>query len=207
MNNFKEIYSDLLTFEDDMFYIIQVQRRKKDNPNQPKHVKTIRDFYIDSAESFFNAEPKIKELCDENNARAYIRLNRRSYKKVAFEMTKQLLDLIQTNTASNAQNLFAKVAGNFHSEDSESKTWVVDIDTKDQTYVDGVIIYIQSLYKQFGKKNWTQNKLIYQLETPNGFHLIASPFNLMEFKKQFPDIDIHKDNPTILYTPENADNT
>ena len=29
--------------------------------------------------------------------------------------------------------------------------------------------------------------------------------NLQQFKKEYPDIDVHKNNPTILYIPSNVD--
>lgn len=35
----------------------------------------------------------------------------------------------------------------------------------------------------------------------NGFHLITKPFNMEEFRALHPTIDIHKDNPSILYIP------
>ena len=33
----------------------------------------------------------------------------------------------------------------------------------------------------------------------NGIHLITTSFNLQQFKEKYPDIDIHKNNPTLLY--------
>ena len=39
------------------------------------------------------------------------------------------------------------------------------------------------------------------IPTKNGYHLITKRFDVMEFKKQYPDIDIAKKNPTLLYLP------
>jgi hypothetical protein len=33
----------------------------------------------------------------------------------------------------------------------------------------------------------------------NGVHLITTPFNLQQFKEEYQDIDVHKNNPTLLY--------
>jgi hypothetical protein len=47
------------------------------------------------------------------------------------------------------------------------------------------------------------DKVIAEIPTKNGVHLITRPFNLQEFKETFDgDWDIiHKNNPTLLYCP------
>jgi hypothetical protein len=45
-------------------------------------------------------------------------------------------------------------------------------------------------------------KTIEIIPTKNGFHYITYRFDVMEFKKHYPDIDIQKKNPTILYIPD-----
>lgn len=39
------------------------------------------------------------------------------------------------------------------------------------------------------------------IPTKNGHHLITKKFDVMEFKKNYPDIDIQKKNPTLIYYP------
>jgi hypothetical protein len=43
--------------------------------------------------------------------------------------------------------------------------------------------------------------VITQIPTKNGVHLITERFDVMEFKKHFPDIEIQKKNPTLLFLP------
>ena len=43
------------------------------------------------------------------------------------------------------------------------------------------------------------NKVKAVIPTLNGSHLITSPFNTEEFMIDYPNFDIHKNNPTILY--------
>jgi hypothetical protein len=45
------------------------------------------------------------------------------------------------------------------------------------------------------------SKVITQIPTKNGVHLITERFDVMEFKKHFPDIEIQKKNPTLLFLP------
>jgi hypothetical protein len=39
------------------------------------------------------------------------------------------------------------------------------------------------------------------IKTKSGFHIITQPFNVMKFKERYPDVDIQKKNPTVLYIP------
>jgi hypothetical protein len=45
------------------------------------------------------------------------------------------------------------------------------------------------------------NKIEKVIKTKNGFHLITGKFNVLEFKEKYPDVDIAKKNPTLLYYP------
>ena len=46
------------------------------------------------------------------------------------------------------------------------------------------------------------DKIIEIIPTKNGYHLITEKFNVKTFKKRFPEMDIQKKNPTLLYYPE-----
>jgi hypothetical protein len=46
------------------------------------------------------------------------------------------------------------------------------------------------------------NKIIETIPTKSGYHLITHRFNTQEFSKHYPDIDIQKKNPTLLYLPD-----
>lgn len=48
-------------------------------------------------------------------------------------------------------------------------------------------------------------KIYDYIPTKNGYHIITKPFNLKQFKDKYPDIDVHKNNPTILYIPKSLD--
>ena len=39
------------------------------------------------------------------------------------------------------------------------------------------------------------------VKTKSGFHIITQPFNLLKFKEKYPDTDVQKKNPTLLYLP------
>ena len=102
-----------------------------------------------------------------------------------------------------ARSAYASCAGKYQSE--KNKTWIVDLDWKDipqgftkDIYIDSVISSINSITKSY-KPDAIQN--IVKIQTMNGMHLIVSPFRLDEFEKHWPGIDVHKDNPSVLYQP------
>ena len=41
-----------------------------------------------------------------------------------------------------------------------------------------------------------------EIGTLNGCHLITPPFNLQEFRKRFPDVEVKKNGLTALYVPQ-----
>jgi hypothetical protein len=43
------------------------------------------------------------------------------------------------------------------------------------------------------------------IPTKSGHHLITKKFDVMKFKEKYPNIDIQKKNPTLLYYPYSLD--
>jgi hypothetical protein len=195
MDNFQIIASILRQKDmtEDNFFFLQILKRKKDNPEMDVHVMNLDNFFLKNVEDLFRKEARIKELCDKNNARAYIRLNKRSKKQVAL----QTLKLIAENVASEnyeIKNCHLSVCGQFHAD--ENKSWVVDVDGDiDNSYLDGVYLVIDRLIRETGR-----TPSVHTVPTKNGRHIITQPFNLKLFKDIY-SIDVHKDNPTLLYCP------
>lgn len=196
LNNFGRV-KYYLNFEEGYFYYLQLLRRKKDNP-EAKSVKVIRNFYIEREQYYHDIEDTVVDMCNFFNARAYIRLNRRSYRQVALKNLAQCADYIADRQHKAVMRSFSKAAGRYYDEDP--RRWIIDIDNEDRT---GSIIseleqYIGTLHDEIQK----DYKTLGTIPTPNGTHLISHPFNSQKFGEKYPDIHIHKDNPTILYAPE-----
>lgn len=172
------------------FYFLQILKRRKDNPELGKDMILIDNFFIKSAEDLLNKRERIIELCETNNARAYFRLNKRSERKIALQTLKLIADNIASDNY-NIKNCYLSCCGQYHSD--ENKTWLIDIDSNDEEYDRSIQEFINTKCSPIGMK------IISNIPTKNGHHLITRPFNLMEFRKEFEGVDIHKDNPTILY--------
>ena len=200
MNNFENIRKMLSFPDENAFYFLQILKRRKDNPDLEKDMIHIADYYIYSLEQFDSIEQRIIDQCDTENARAYFRLNRRDAKKVAMQVLKITVDHIMSENYRAVKNAFASCAGRFHSD--PDKRWIVDIDnisidsfnhSEEQHKMRELILDLQ---------RETENEPMMKfISTKGGVHIITRPFNLNKFKSQYPEIDVHKDNPTCLYFP------
>ena len=179
----------------DKFYYLQIIQRKKDRVQSKSHCSVVKNFYIKSEDYLNKKEEEIKDYCVFFNARAYLRLNRRSWYDVSMKSMELAGKYVYNKDYESFKSLFSKSCGQTCAEPRRTKTWIVDIDTMCLMEISNKIKYINKLHKENG------GKIICSVPTRNGCHIITNPFDSLKFKKEFPDIDIHKDNPTILYMP------
>lgn len=183
-----------LKFESkDDFYYLQILQRKKENAKLGSNSRVIKNYYIKSEEHLLNRYDEIKKLCEVFNARASIRLNKRSFEKVGF---KAMVNI--ANTMSNREYEFLKAsydrACGLGHNDNEKK-WILDIDGE-KTYNE--LFKMEDLINNSLPEG--KNTIVY-LPSKSGMYLITKPFDLRDFTKTYPEIEIHKDNPTNLYIP------
>lgn len=174
-------------------YFIQILQRRKDNPEMNKDVRVINNYYIYTHADMVKLKNKIVEDCTKYNARAYINLNRLDTEKIGLYTQKIIADFLINKQYAQIKNAYASACGNHHSE--SNKKWVVDIDTKDQGFIQSVEEYINHLYTEAK----TTNRMVARIPTKNGVHLICEGFRLDYFAKQFPGMTVNKNSPTILY--------
>lgn len=185
---------ELLTFEsEDDFYYLQILQRKKENPQIGSNSHVIKNYYIGSLEYLETRYDEIKALCNYFNARAMLRLNKRSYSKVAFKTMQNIANSMSNGEYSFIKKSYDRACGNGHND--KNKKWIIDIDGKCD---DEFLLEIESFIKKCQPDG---NKIITRLPTKNGVHLITKPFDLSTFNLTYPSIDIHKDNPINLYIP------
>lgn len=192
-----ELIKPLLNFENEGdFYMLYVFKRKKDQPEGEKDnhqsVRTIKTYTISSVEYLEKRYDEIKQLCEMFKARAYIHIQKQNHNDVAMNMIKTIIDRVQSGQI-NQQNVFDSVVGQLKTQE---KHWIVDIDTKDMIEVGKIKYVINRMCRPP-----EGDKIIETIPTKSGYHLITERFDVMEFKKYYPDIDIQKKNPTILYIP------
>jgi len=199
MINNIELIKPLLNFEKPGdFYMLYVFKRKKDQPegerDNHQSVRTIKTYCIDNIEHLEKRYEEIQQLCEMFKARAYIHIQKQNHHDVAMNMITEIVHRIQSGQI-NQQHVFDSVVGQIKTSE---KRWIVDIDTKDEIVVHRIAHIIDQVKPE-------GSKLITCIPTKNGYHLITSRFDVMEFKKYMNlggDIpDIQKKNPTLLYYP------
>jgi len=196
IDNLEQI-KQLLNFENEGdFYMLYVFKRKKDQPegerDNHQSVRTIKTYCVDSVEYLDKRYDEIKQLCEMFKARAYIHVQKQNHKDVSLEMMMSLAERIK-NGQHIQKGLFDSVVGQIKTHE---KRWIVDVDTKDEVELNAVKFAINKFCRPEG------DKVEAVIPTKNGYHLITSRFDVMEFAKHFPNTEIQKKNPTLLFLPE-----
>lgn len=195
MINNIELIKPLLNFKDKGdFYMLYVFKRKKDQPEGEKDnhqsVRTIKTYCIESIEHLERRYDEVIQLCEMFKARAYIHVQKQNQFDVSLNMMVQLAQRIQ-NGQHNQKGLFDSVVGQIKTNE---KRWIIDVD--DMMEASPLMMaYIDNECKPYGPK------IESIIPTKSGHHLITSKFDVMKFKERYPELDIQKRNPTLLYYP------
>jgi hypothetical protein len=201
IDNLHQIKS-LLNFEKEGdFYMLYILKRKKDQTTDKSNhqsVRTIKTYCVESVEYLEKRYEEIKELCEMFKARAYIHVQKQSHYDVSLNMLVALAERIG-NGQHRQQHLFDSVVGQLKTLE---KRWIIDIDG---ISIDGFahVPFYQEMRRYIGELQNETGKEVEMtfIRTRAGFHIIASPFNLQKFKERYPEVDVQKKNPTILYIP------
>ena len=195
VDNFDLIKKHIHTSDDgNEFYMLQIMRRTKDQKGYDGKRKqsVVKSYFISSPEYLEAKRDEIIGLCEMFNARAYINLNKKSYKQVSLKALEILAGKIAHEDYA-IKTLFESAAGQTGACDG-LKTWLVDFDSKDLDELERVKNIIESVEPK------GVDKIVEAVPTRHGYHLIARPFNKKMFNELYNvSIDIHDNNPTILF--------
>ena len=196
IDNFNAVapWFDNLSDQGDFFFV-QVMQRNKEKNNVSSSGYVIKDYHFFNKETFLSKKEEITTLCKAFNARAYFWINPRNCKEVQYEIIREALEAIELGT----HKLFkcvSRALGRKLCNKYKSK-WILDFDTKDWSLINKYLDLVR-------KCRPNVNKILYYVPTVNGIHVITLGFDLEQFKQELAiakldNIDIHKDNPTILY--------
>lgn len=184
------------TMDDDKFLFLQIIRRRKENPEAHAAQQTIKNLYLKSADDMMARREEIANWCHLHNARAYLRLNIRSKKKIALNTLAQIAETI-SNENYNIRRIHESVCGKYHSD--PQKTWILDIDHDEPiSQRKDLIPTIHQLHIEAGV-----DTEILHVPSKNGYSLVLRPFNVQRFNT-LTGIHLtgkHNDNPVNLYIP------
>lgn len=170
------------------FMHCQIVQRAKDHPEKKVKEGAIKTYFVRSKEHLERLMPEIILLCEHYGARAYINLAGKDFERLQRSMLSILATDIDQGIIRNPRKVLNSAAGTLK---SRATRWIVDID--DMSLKEAVVKWL------------TINCVSIHTEIPtvHGCHLITQSFNLMNFNKQFPNIDVHKNSMgTLLYYPK-----
>jgi hypothetical protein len=221
VNNF-DLIKKLLVFEDrDDFYFLQIIQRKKDGCNVydsgSNGYRRIKTYYIRSLEDLMTRKDKIIELCENNNARAYIHLNVRSAREVALDSAKAYIELVKEGRCEQGHRVYDHICG-ITPKSKVKKKWIIDADELTEDQLEALKIEINKCRSNWPIDNGINPPVEYDnvidtIPTVHGYHIITHGFNIETLRdnlkrlvfanlssKQIKDIcDVKKDHPTLLY--------
>ena len=182
--------------EEDEFYFLQILVRGKDGNQVSGNNKNrlVKYYVIRSKEQLLDHKDEIIGICQTVNGRAYIHPTRRSLTEVANLVLEETARTFVSKNWIGLRGVYSTAAGKSYV--SSDKQFVIDLDDFTLDQVHEVAVFINTLR---GRKDL--NGCIAQCVVPtkNGYHLICNAFDVGQFCEKYPDIDIHKNNPTLLY--------
>ena len=199
VDNFNVFKKIINTLNEDEFYFVQILIRGKDGHTEPgingnNKNRLIKFYTIKSAEHLERVENEIKSICNAVNARAYIHPTKRSFKAVSKECLKATVEMFLSENNMGLKGAYSTACGKSYI--TADKKFVIDLDDENasQEKIKEIVDYITNECEPL-----SHNKLCYRVDTAHGMHLITTPFNTAKFCQKFPGIDVHKNNPTLLY--------
>lgn len=188
-------YSDLP--EGDSYFVVELIRRGKDNPNLPAANYHFKNYYIRKPKDLDKYEQEIKSLCEMLHLRAYASVNIKSFKQVSLDTMAELARRIAKNDYRKNYAVFESCSGQYYH--SKDKQWVVDLDD----------CKLHSKYPETIKEliNYCKpggDKIVTEFPTKSGVHIITLPFDRQQFMElcevyDVKDVDIKKNHLTLLY--------
>lgn len=205
-NNF-QLYKDFITEKfanttlsaEDSYFVVELMRRGKDNPDMPAANYHFKNYYIRKPEDLDKYGNEIKTLCEVLRLRAYASVNIKSFKQVSLDTMAELAKRIANNDYRKTYAVFESCSGSYCY--SGDKTWVIDLD--DCKMDDKKVKKVYEILNR--TKPYNTEKVIAQFPTKSGVHLITRPFDIKEFDLVYggcfndEEVDIKKNHLTLLY--------
>lgn len=190
----------------DKYYVVELMRRGKDNPDLPAANYHFRNYYIYSWHDLDRREQEIKDVCQLLRLRAYCSVNYKLMSQVALDALAESARRIAAHDYKKYYNIFESCSGKFVNH-GDAK-WIIDldddliIDPYNGDFVVQMINYINDM------KSGHDKNIISIMPTRAGLHFITYPFNLQQFNTGFWDKftgvfskipDVKKNHLTLLY--------
>lgn len=202
-----DLFRSMVTLNKNEFIRIQIIKRRKDNPSLPYTEKTIDVQYFYSWDDVVKKIEYIKETCDIENARAYIRLNKQN----SVDLTLRTINKMNENIINGCSHKNYRAWDSMASKGGSNEWWVLDIDSHHSSDPDLFSDMIRrNIVEHFNTVKKDAENSIVKIPTKSGIHLITKRFDrrilnnyneLFHRSKKEP-IGLDKNGVTLLYWSE-----
>lgn len=203
VDNFEQI-ERLLTFEDENeFYMLQLLKRKKENPGMHGDSVPVKTVYIHRKGQLLELKDDLVFLANYTKSRVYINLNVKSAKKCLCGCLVEMAKRIAVNDFYKPQKIYDSVVGSLGS--SRDPRWIWDVDWADvlpDGSDDDRKDYLVEMQELFSRIQPVGDKFVDVIPTKNGVHVITTAFNPNLAVKAYPKVSLHKNNPTLVYVAD-----
>ena len=175
----------------DRYFVIELIRRGKDNPDLQKSNYHFKNYYVYSWADFERYEPEIKTICDMFNLRAYGSVTPKLMSQVALDTLAESARRVSLHDYKKFYNIFESCSGKF--VDKASQIWVVDVDAENVSKLDTVIGHL------YDCEPLGSDKIKFRMPTRNGIHILTKPFNLQRFSQLDDYAEVKKNHLTLIY--------
>lgn len=186
----------------DKYYVIELMRRGKDNPDLPAANYHFKNYYIYSWRDYEKYEAEIKNICKLLRLRAYASVNYKLMSQVSLDTLAESARRIAAHDYKKFYNIFESCSGKF--VDSGNNIWIIDVDKED--YNPYKILSLRNYINKMNSKY--DDKIVFEMPTKSGLHIICHPFDKKQYMDNFKDElgkqfikipDIKMNHLTLLY--------
>lgn len=178
-----------------LVYHLMILKRKKDHPHlthKNNTARVIKSYAIKDRNHLKNVKDDIIAISEATQSRIMINLSPKDMKKMSWELLKTLADYIQSEQFNSKLYRITDAVLGAMKPEKNSKLFLWDVDGD-----------VDELHKWAEILEECKAETVITVPTKNGWHIHTKPFNYTKIKGE--KIDMHKNNPTILYIPKSLD--
>ena len=165
----------------DKYYVIEIMRRGKDNPDLPAANVHFKNYYIYSWRDYEKYENEIKIICKMFKMRAYASVNYKMMSQVALDTMAESARRIAAHDYKKFYNIFESCSGKY--KDKGNNLWIIDLDKEDFERNPNIIQDIKEIINSCLPLN--KEKIVKIIPTRSGKHIITTAFNKMDFNNKY----------------------
>ncbi|MDR1019057.1 MAG: hypothetical protein LBM02_10205 [Lachnospiraceae bacterium] len=167
MNFRLNLLKPFIKFNENEFIFVQIIQRRKDNIDMNLPVKRLKSYSFYSWEELESQCDVLKDICDLNNARLYIRLNKQNSVDVSLRCISEIVENLKNGNPHKNKGVWDSVSGKLGSKD----WWLLDLDREHLFPKEDII---RDLTQHYTERCVLNDETILLNKTKSGVHLIQN---------------------------------